>query len=64
MIATPSAALKWGVGLDDGQENHGTSVYGLIASKNEKCPGMAPAAEITVVKVFNDGNDVSKKDQV
>lgn len=33
---------------------HGTFVSGLISSQNEECPGMAPDAEIYILKLFTD----------
>ena len=33
---------------------HGTFVAGLIGSQNLKCPGIAPDAEIYILKLFND----------
>ena len=33
---------------------HGTFVAGLIGSRNPECPGIAPEAEIYILKLFND----------
>jgi len=45
--------LKNAIGLDESGESHGTAVYSLISSKNLECPGIAPQADIYIVKIFN-----------
>jgi subtilisin family serine protease len=51
--STPHNALKNAIGLDESGESHGTAVYSLISSKNLECPGIAPQADIYIVKIFN-----------
>jgi len=36
------------------KNGHGTFVAGIIGSQNPDCPGMAPDAEIYILKLFTD----------
>jgi membrane-bound transcription factor site-1 protease len=35
---------------------HGTFVTGILSGTNEECPGIAPDAEIYILKLFTDDN--------
>eukprot|EP00039_Didymoeca_costata_P005004 m.77620 g.77620 ORF g.77620 m.77620 type:complete len:960 (+) comp12634_c0_seq5:144-3023(+) len=40
-------------GTGDDKVGHGTFVAGVVASKNQACPGSAPRSKIHIYKVFN-----------